>query len=381
MKKLFSSIAVTVLSVCVSITVLAATSSISIKNNDNGVKPVIVNYDGDKTGETVTSIKPLMTKLDDLDKNNSVVQTLTITSENTGTSAISLKLRLSIPERADTKPETIKTPLPDEYSAIDYYNIKITDRDGNIIYSYEDDEKRDEHSTYKDMFLGLLNEKSSDKSNIYNLTISVNKDLNKSDIKSNAEKLDWSIVSDTYIEEPQVTPVPTEPVKETAAPTLASNQSDVKPDKNGVITLTKGEYICGKNIDPGRYTMTGSGKVHVYTSEGALKSTIALKDKNDGSANGVNEYLINLLDGEKVAVNSDIKFEPYTPSKATATPIATEKAAKSNTAKATATPKASDTGKTNPKTGDTAPVAAVSLIAVLAAAAFAFVEIKKRKSN
>ena len=397
MKKLFSSIAVAALLVCMSITAFTATSSISIKNNDNGVKPVTFNYDEGKTGETVTSIKPLMTKLDDLSKNDSVVQTLTITSENTGTSSVSLKLRLSIPERTDSnvKPEAIKTPSPDEYSALDYYNIKITDKDGNIVYSYEDDEKSDENHTYKDMFLGVLNEELSNESKIYNLTISVNKDLNKSDIQSNAERLDWSIVSDTYIKEtkptpapthvptPAPTPTPTEIAVETAMPTpeVTTPPSGVKEDKNGVITLAKGEYLCGKDIDPGKYTITGSGKVHVYTSEGALKSTIALKNKNDSSANGVDEYLINLLEGEKVTVDSDIKFTPYDPSKATATPIATEKATKSNTATATATPKASNSDKTNPKTGDTAPIAAVSLIAMLAIAAFTFIEIKKRKNN
>lgn len=57
--------------------------------------------------------------------------------------------------------------------------------------------------------------------------------------------------------------------------------------------------------------MTGNGKVHVYTENGELKSTIALKDKNS-SANGVEEYLINLTDGEKIKVESETKFTPYT---------------------------------------------------------------------
>ena len=73
----------------------------------------------------------------------------------------------------------------------------------------------------------------------------------------------------------------------------------------------RGEYICGEDIDPGRYAMTGNGKVHVYTENGELKSTIALKDKNS-SANGVEEYLINLTDGEKIKVESETKFTPYT---------------------------------------------------------------------
>ena len=91
--------------------------------------------------------------------------------------------------------------------------------------------------------------------------------------------------------------------------------------------MAQGEYICGEDIDPGRYTMTGNRKVHVYTENGELKSTIALKDKNS-SANGVEEYLINLTDGEKIKVESETKFTPYTAT-ATAKPKATSTASSS----------------------------------------------------
>ncbi len=48
------------------------------KNNDSKSTPVTYEYAPDQLGETVRSIKPLMTKLDDLSKQSSVVQTLTI---------------------------------------------------------------------------------------------------------------------------------------------------------------------------------------------------------------------------------------------------------------------------------------------------------------
>ncbi|MGN0108044.1 MAG: hypothetical protein ACI4A5_10170, partial [Hominilimicola sp.] len=297
MKKLLCSMMAAVMAVCMSASVMAASSSVSVKNNVSGSKPVSYTYDPEKSGEIVTSIKSLMTKLDDLSKQDSVVQTLTVTSESAGNKPVAFKLRLSIPDKSTStaKPEAVKTPSPDEYSALDYYDLRITDTKGNVIYSYEEDTDT-EQKTYKEIALGVLNTESSSESKIFNITLSVNKDLNKSSIAKNAEKLDWNIVSDTYIDEPSpadtpqvtVSANPTEqPVQETASPSA-------KEDKNGVVTLSKGEYLCGKDIEPGRYTMTGSGKVHVYTSEGVLKTTIALKDKNDDTSNGVDEYIINL---------------------------------------------------------------------------------------
>lgn len=60
--------------------------------------------------------------------------------------------------------------------------------------------------------------------------------------------------------------------------------------------------------------------------------------------------------------------------KATAAPAASSKTASSDKASATATPKA------NPKTGDSAPVAGLSMLGILALAAIAVIQVKK-KSN
>ena len=391
MKKLLCSVMATVIFVCMSASVMAASSSVSIKNNVAGSKPVTYTYDSDKSGEIVKSIKSLMTKLSDLSKQDSVVQTLTISSETAGTAPVSFKLRLSVPDNASStaKPEAVKTPSPEQYSALEYYNIQITDTKGNVIYSYEEDEKNEQQKTYKDIPLGVLNSSSRSENKIFNITLSINKDLKKSSIAKNAEKLDWSIVSDTYIDVPAQTAAPQ--ITVTAAPDpqpTDKQQSSVKEDKNGVITLAKGEYLCGSDIEPGRYTMTGDGKVNVYTSEGVLKTTIALKDKDDTSSKGVDEYLINLLEGEKVAVESDTQFTPYTAAKATSSPKPTSSPKVSASPKtasktsATATPKAAAANnKNNPKTGDSAPIVGVSALGIIALGAFAFITIKKRKEN
>ena len=72
------------------------------KNNDSKSTPVTYEYAPDQLGETVRSIKPLMTKLDDLFKQSSVVQTLTISSESAEGDPVDFKLRLSMSEKRQT---------------------------------------------------------------------------------------------------------------------------------------------------------------------------------------------------------------------------------------------------------------------------------------
>ena len=368
MKKVLSGMIAAVMTICMSVSAFASpNSSVSIKNNDSKSTPVTYEYAPDQLGETVRSIKPLMTKLDDLSKQSSVVQTLTISSESAEGDPVEFKLRLSMPEKTsnDVKPEALKTPSPDEYSALNYYNIKVTDSNNKLIYSYANDDSKTDNSTYKDIPLGTMNSSANTENKIINVTVSVNKSLKNSDAAQYAEKLEKETTAPTT----EVT------AKETTNPS-------VKEDKNGVVTLAQGEYICGEDIDPGRYTMTGNGKVHVYTENGELKSTIALKDKNS-SANGVEEYLINLTNGEKIKVESETKFTPYTAT-ATAKPKATSTASSSTkaTTKPTATPKTTaKPSKNNPKTGDNTPIVALVSVGILAAGAFVFIEIKKRKNN
>lgn len=391
MKKVLSGMIAAVMTICMSVSVFASpNSSVSIKNNDSKSTPVTYEYAPDQLGETVRSIKPLMTKLDDLSKQSSVVQTLTISSESAEGDPVDFKLRLSMSEKTsnDVKPEVLKTPSPDEYNALNYYNIKVTDSNNKLIYSYANDDSKTDNGTYKDIPLGTMNSSANTENKIINVTVLVNKSLKNSDAEQYAEKLDWSIVSSVKKTETAETPKATEEVaKETTAPTTEvvpkeTTNPSAKEDKNGVVTLAQGEYICGEDIDPGRYTMTGNGKVHVYTENGELKSTIALKDKNS-SANGVEEYLINLTDGEKIKVESETKFTPYTAT-ATAKPKATSTASSSTkaTTKPTATPKTTaKPSKNNPKTGDNTPIVALVSVGILAAGAFVFIEIKKRKNN
>ena len=123
--------------------------------------------------------------------------------------------------------------------------------------------------------------------------------------------------------------------------------------------------------------MTGEGKVHVYDENDTLKTTIALKDAKDKSASGVSEYVINLKNGDRINIENTAELEPYTAPSATPKATSTPKpsTSSSSTAKATTAP----SSKTNPKTGDNAPIIGVSAVGILALAGAILLFIKKKK--
>lgn len=201
MKKTIFAAAAAITVFCVTVSAFAASSSISIKNNDVSAEPVSYTYDAQNSGEIVKSVKCLMTKLDELKKQKSTVQTLTLTSINSGDMPVNFKLRISIPDKnkSEELPEKYREPSDDEYASLDYYNIRITTAEGDVVYdNSKNAEKNEDKKTYKDIDLGCMNEKISAENKIINITLSVNKALNKPSVAEAAEKLDWSIVSDTY---------------------------------------------------------------------------------------------------------------------------------------------------------------------------------------
>ncbi|MBQ6529353.1 MAG: hypothetical protein IJI39_00290 [Clostridia bacterium] len=277
-KLLFFITAVIILSL--SFTAFAATSNISIKNNEVNSTPVTYSYDAASSGEIVKSIKSLMTKIDELSKQDSVVQTLTISSLSADKKAVAFKLRLSLPDKnnGSEKPEKLATPSPEEYAALDYYKIKVTTSNGDVLYDADEEKSEDttEQKSYKDIPLGTLNSTDSAENRIYNLTISVDKSLNKNTAVANASrKLDWSIVSEIVetsenkadVEEGQSNDGDSanDANKMTPAPSANTVQQNTpKPAGSVAGTLKKGEYAVGTDIPADRYKMTGKGKVSVY---------------------------------------------------------------------------------------------------------------------
>ena len=131
----------------------------------------------------------------------------------------------------------MKTPSPDEYNALNYYNIKVTDSNNKLIYSYANDDSKTDNGTYKDIPLGTMNSSANTENKIINVTVSVNKSLKNSDAAQYAEKLDWSIVSSVKKQRlPRHQRLQKKLQKETTAPTTEvtakeTTNPSVKEDK------------------------------------------------------------------------------------------------------------------------------------------------------
>ena len=393
MKKLLFFITAVII-LYLSFTAFAATSNISIKNNEVNSTPVTYSYDAASSGEIVKSIKSLMTKIDELSKQDSVVQTLTISSLSADKKAVAFKIRLSLPDKnnGSEKPEKLATPSPEEYAALDYYKIKVTTSNGDVLYDADEEKSEDttEQKSYKDIPLGTLNSTDSAENRIYNLTISVDKSLNKNTAVANASrKLDWSIVSEIAetsenkadVEEGQSNDGDSANNDNKMTPAPSANtvqQNTPKPAGSVAGTLKKGEYAVGTDIPADRYKMTGKGKVSVYTPDGIVKLSVVLKQKGDASTNGVEEYVLSLSDGERLVVENEATLTPHKAQTLIPSPTPTAKPSAASSANSSKT-NTSSTSKNNPKTGDTTPVILIVVIGVAALTGIGFIEYKKRQ--
>ncbi|MBQ2664008.1 MAG: LPXTG cell wall anchor domain-containing protein [Clostridia bacterium] len=393
MKKLLFFITAVII-LYLSFTAFAATSNISIKNNEVNSTPVTYSYDAASSGEIVKSIKSLMTKIDELSKQDSVVQTLTISSLSADKKAVAFKIRLSLPDKnnGSEKPEKLATPSPEEYAALDYYKIKVTTSNGDVLYDADEEKSEDttEQKSYKDIPLGTLNSTDSAENRIYNLTISVDKSLNKNTAVANASrKLDWSIVSEIVetsenkadVEEGQSNDGDSANNDNKMTPAPSANtvqQNTPKPAGSVAGTLKKGEYAVGTDIPADRYKMTGKGKVSVYTPDGIVKLSVVLKQKGDASTNGVEEYVLSLSDGERLVVENEATLTPHKAQTLIPSPTPSAKPSAASSANSSKT-NTSSTSKNNPKTGDTTPVILIVVIGVAALAGIGFIEYKKRQ--
>ncbi len=348
MKKILTAAVSAVISLTFSIAAFASDLTVTVKNNDQGAEPVTYTYDTEKTAASVDSIKSLMTKLGEVTKNNSAVQTLTLFADGNEGDNITFKLRISLPEKdaSSVMPEKSEKYSEDEYSSLDYYNIEITDGNGDKIYSYSDGNE-DKYDTYKEIPLGSLSLTDEAVSKILNITVSQNKSLTKESVMEAAQNLDFSIVS------------------EAAANENSENEEEDEKTVSEPITLGGGEYLCGEDIQEGRYTATGSGKLRIYADDGALKSVIILKNTEDGD--GVYEYSVNLIDGEKIEIEKSVTFTPYNASETSKTKPAPAQASET------------DSSQSNPESANGELYISI-VMAALAAVIGVFILIERKKS-
>lgn len=424
MKKFIAISSAAVIVSGIAVSAYAASESNVTVTNSSGKN---VTYQYSSGDETSKSISGLMTELDSLTvKKRTVSQVITIKSDNEDDMKVDMYLRLS----ADSNVRSTPTPSVDPSSSpepvksiegtiLDKYDIKITDASNDIVYSTELDGRyvyMNNNKYTEDLYIGRMNTQSDSETKVYTVTVTVPSGITASEL-SKLEDIDWSIVSRPTEETATPTPIATR--RPTATPYIAATPAvavsaetplplktippvstavpedtpEPEPTASPVVLKSGGVKRVGKSddIQPGRYTATGSGMVRVYDSNGELKTSIRLKDDNDTSDNsGVSSYVLNLLEGETLEYEDRVNLKPYSTAsaKATTRPTSTPRARATTrpastpraTTRPTSTPRAT-AAKTNPKTGDTTPIAGLSVVGVFGLGLFAFTEIDRRKNK
>ena len=370
-------------------------SIVTVSSDDNKHSASLVN---DTTDKESASIKNVIYAVDRLNsKGASASQELTVESSSTKGLASDVFLRLSTESSS-------KNALYDATKLIKSYDIVVKNGD-RVVYNSKASDIQVESpkaGTYVlDIFLDRFNEGEDKASETYSIDIKLPADATASEIK-NIKKVNWEVASDpveadaTAVPVPNITAapeviVPTHvPATVTAAPSLPTPTPKVitpVPDATATPapseTLeTKDEKIVGngeKEIKPGTYTVTAKEKeavVKIYDKDGKLKSQIVI-DENKPS------QVVTLVAGDRIQNDGKVNLTEY--KSPTSAPSSSAKTANTTTtAKKTTNPKATvaPSSKSNPKTGDTAPIAGVAALAVFALGMIAYPALeKKRKDN
>lgn len=228
------------------------------------------------------SIKKLLEGLND-DKSGSFSQKITVQCTSDTEIAFSLRLEKPQNEPSGAKPARI-TPEPklNDDNALDYYNIKIKDKDGKTVYNSAKEKKTDGVALYKDIELKPI--KTGDEE--YDIEVSKNSALKA--MADEARELDWLITADAH------------------------NKNAGKNPPEAVI-LSKGSYTVGGELAAARYEISGNSKVKVYTAENELKTNIILSKDGNG---GVKSYVMTIEDGETIEVSADTEIREFSGFKA-----------------------------------------------------------------
>ncbi len=348
-----------------------------------------ISFVNDTTDAASTSVKNVLYTLGDLSSRSSKsIQAFEVMSEVDEDGAVDVYLRLS------TESSTVNA-LEESTKLLRTYEIVVKDSADEVIFDSGETEleiKSPEAGEYvADIFLGRFNEEELAESNVYNLYVAVPTDATANEIKK-AKNISWEIVSDPVeegatpipvVEEeeeeptqaPAATAAPTAAPKPTAAPTAApvSTEAPAGATEAPVEAISSGERIIGDGdgeIKAGKYTAEAreeKANIKIYDEDGELAREIELDESNPSK-------VITLKNGQKLVYEGGVNLVPYKSDSASAS------TSTSSTGSSTAG-NAKATTKTNPKTGDTAPIACVSVAAVFALGMLAYPEIEKRRKN
>ena len=387
MKRIFAAIISAAMLVSASMPIFAAgeLGSVTVSSNKATVPAKTFVTGNGEMGEI--NINDVMTEVGKVTATKEALQTLKIKST---VAPMDFWLKLELPEASGYN-------RAEAYTAIDYYQIKITDENDRVLY---DDGKNENSAGNMSRYIHIAENTKNKKESSYNLYISANKNVDLSALSSKTSDIEWKLVytddekkfqsasapsavptvtaTEAPTGTPRVSPAPTA----TAAPSASASASAGK--RVEILVTSKSD---GKNVlKPGTYKMVGKGTVTVFNKDGASRFKGELFSSNDDG------LIVTVAEGEKILLEGDssayIQFKSpnaAASAKASATAKATTKptASAKATAKATATAKAntvpSAAPKNNPKTGDFTPIAGLCALAFLSLGTIIYVLADSKK--
>ena len=386
------------MTVCATAVFAASTPMVTVTNEKSA--SVSYTYDPSSAEESKKDAARLFASFRDATSNNYASHVFTVTSISRNNTPVDIYIKFEA------------EPVSDVYSVLDAYEIKISDQKGNEIH--HDDSFSDPAANERIISLGTFNEKFTNDTKKFNVEYLLRDSMSNTVTKDDLSKLKVYIASKPAkkeitenTENPEVTPAVSTEVTASpsvseapAMPGAATQPTAIAPVATAAAVATPSTQtitkVCGTDINPGRYVVSGNGTVVVKSKNGETKSETVVTDGKTAGIKGVEEYVLTLSEGDQIVMTAlpgqekpSIKFEKTNDtSKATAAPTSAPKATSKPAAAASTSTKTGSTakttnGKTNPKTGDSSiPIGAVLFVMVGAAAAIGGVEIyKRRKTN
>ncbi len=275
------------------------------------------------------------------------------------------------------------------YKQLDRYSFKITDTDGNVIYDSADSEPAAPGEVSKNIPLGSFNSQFVDdtKKFIVEYTLNTETEISEQDGDAGFDMILTSQPVQTETNEPTQEPLHieanvSEPREEAVSADSSAGAGETATADPNLASKIKTK-VCGKDIDPGKYTVSGNGKVIIADKNGILLGENVVTDGTIDGVDGVRKFSVTLHDGDVIVIapvggmeKATVKFENVSSgSDKPNTAVSSQTSDKDSSAK---TPK-----KTNPKTGDTAKTAAgaAAALMLLSGAGIVGIEAVKNKKN
>lgn len=390
MKKIYFGAVLTAVAVSAgSIVAVAAESTVTVKVDSENLT---YSYDA-ANGEYSESVADLLAAEDD-NISDKIVKEVSITSNTEEKGGIEFSLRITADEDA----------VNDGFSVADYYFVKVSDLDGNVIYDSTVDEAEKNDSGI-DIALGVFNTQFTEDTKSYIIEYGINPESGYTADLAEKYGVDVSIVSDVYSTPAEDTNQDASATTPTLKPKFELNTSDnttaavqeatpaptaapsAQPSESADEQKVK-KIVCGEDIEPGRYTVTGNANVRIETKNGELISETVVTDGSDASIKGVKQFMTTLEDGDIITITplsenikAAVNFEKSTGSDSKNATAASSSSNKNSKTPSTAKP--SSSSKTNPKTGDVGTTTTVlgSVMGVSAAAAGSLEILKRKKKS